>query len=194
MTRPRGFVDWRPQSKTRLKLEAVQDVLDQYSNYLPLTIRQIFYRLVGINVYGKSEKAYESLCDMLNRARRAHVIPMDSIRDDGFIGGLGTRIGWNDPQEFIDSTLEDACSYQKDRQAGQRRRLVIWCEAAGMVPQIKRIADQYGVTVKSSGGSTVRPLDMKSPKPGAVPASKTIHPPNSQADDSDGAARSDQSR
>jgi hypothetical protein len=159
MTRPRGFVPWSPRSKTRPKLDAVQAVLDQYSDYLPLTIRQIFYRLVGISVLGKSEKEYGALCDLLNRARRSHVIPMSSIRDDGFMGGLGIRIGWTDPQEFVDSTLDEARKYRKDRQAGQWRRLVIWCESAGMVPQVERVATDYGVTVKSSGGfdsTTVR--------------------------------------
>ena len=32
------------------------------------------------------------------------------------------------------------------------RRLVLWCEAVGMAPQLARIADPYGITVMSSGG------------------------------------------
>jgi hypothetical protein len=30
--------------------------------------------------------------------------------------------------------------------------LVIWCEAAGMIPQLQRIADPYGIAVYCSGG------------------------------------------
>ena len=47
MPRPRGFIDWRPQKRTRVLLDAVLEVLAEYAEQLPLTIRQIFYRLVG---------------------------------------------------------------------------------------------------------------------------------------------------
>ena len=39
-----------------------------------------------------------------------------------------------------------------DHSAGQRTRLVVICEAAGMAPQLARVADPFGVTVMSSGG------------------------------------------
>jgi hypothetical protein len=51
-----------------------------YKDYLPLTIRQIFYRLVGTEVIGKSEKEYANLCELLNRARRARLISMIHLR------------------------------------------------------------------------------------------------------------------
>lgn len=153
MTRPRGFVEnWRPQLRTQAKLEAVMGVLAEYSEYLPLTIRQIFYRLVGTEVIGKSEAEYANLCELLNRARRAGVIDMDAIRDDGFSGGYGIRLSFDGKPEFWRDTLSHAQAYVRDRQQGQPRRIVLWCEAAGMVPQIERVARPFGVTVKSSGG------------------------------------------
>ena len=152
MSRPRGFTDWRPQKRTLPRLMAVKGVLDQYADYLPLTIRQIFYRLVGTEIIGKSEKEYANLCELLNRARRAQIIPMDSIRDDGFIGGFHTRIGYVEPLEFQLDVKKMAESYVGDRQRGQDSRIVLLCEAGGMVPQLERVAGEYGVTVKSSGG------------------------------------------
>ena len=94
-TRPRGFVDWKPQAATLARLGQVQDVLNEYADYLPLTVRQIFYRLVGAHNYDKTEKAYESLGEALNRARRAEVVPMDAIRDGG--GARGSRISGKTP-------------------------------------------------------------------------------------------------
>ncbi len=45
--RPRGFIDeWKPRRPTLQLIEQVEAVLDEYSDYLPLTIRQVFYRLV----------------------------------------------------------------------------------------------------------------------------------------------------
>lgn len=152
MSRPRGFANWRPQNRTQYRLAAVLEVLRGYSEYLPLTIRQIFYRLVGTDVIGKTEKEYGNLCELLNRARRAHVIDMDAIRDDGFTGGIGTRIGYAGCQEFPTDVHDMAESYTRDRQSGQDRHIVLLCEASGMVPQLERVAIPYGVTVKSSGG------------------------------------------
>lgn len=153
MARPRGFIEnWRPQRKTVVLLDAVKNILVEYADYLPLTIRQIFYRLVGIDIIKKDEKSYESLCELLNRARRARVIGMKAIRDDGFTGGTAVRLGYTGMAEFERDMGIYARSYRRDRQGGQERRIVLWCEASGMVPQLQRVANDFGVAVKSSGG------------------------------------------
>jgi hypothetical protein len=41
MTRPRGYKTWNPQTKTRVVLDAIVVVVDEYPDHLPLTIRQI---------------------------------------------------------------------------------------------------------------------------------------------------------
>ena len=81
-TRVRGFAPWTPRASTEQLLAQVDLVLAEYVDHLPLTLRQIFYRLVGAYAYEKTEQAYERLCEHLNRARRARLIPMDIIRDD----------------------------------------------------------------------------------------------------------------
>src|SRR5947208_1273737 len=42
--------------------------------------------------------------------------------------------------------------FHLDRQLDQETKLVLACEANGMVPQLERVADEYGVRVISSGG------------------------------------------
>src|SRR5215510_10975977 len=44
-TRVRGFAPWLPEQATLALLDQVRGVLDEYEAYLPLSIRQIFYRL-----------------------------------------------------------------------------------------------------------------------------------------------------
>jgi predicted GNAT family N-acyltransferase len=85
-TRPRGWVEnWTPRAATQQLIEQVQEILAQYADQLPLTIRQIFYRLVARFGFEKTERAYKNrLVEHLNMARRARVIPMHAIRDDGF--------------------------------------------------------------------------------------------------------------
>jgi hypothetical protein len=88
-TRVRGFAPWTPRASTEQLLAQVDLVLAEYVDHLPLTLRQIFYRLVGAYAYEKTEQAYERLCEHLNRARRARRISMDVIRDDG---GTSSRL------------------------------------------------------------------------------------------------------
>lgn len=45
--RVRGFAAWTPRANSRAVLGQVHQVLDEYRAHLPLTVRQIFYRLVG---------------------------------------------------------------------------------------------------------------------------------------------------
>jgi hypothetical protein len=148
--RPRGYAAWRPQAKTRRLLDQVQVVLDEYEAYLPLTVRQIFYRLVGSFAYEKTERAYDRLAEHLVRARRARLLPFDDIRDDGI---TTFRYQWfHGVESFWDAVGGTIKSYRRDRQAGQTHRLELWCEAAGMAPQLARVADRYSVPVFSSGG------------------------------------------
>ena len=149
-TRVRGFSPWRPQRRAQALLEQVRAVLDEYANYLPLTVRQIFYRLVGAHEFEKTQKGYARLCDVLNRARRARLIEMNTIRDDG--GNQIVPPTWEGADDFLDEARKQASTLQLDRLTGQRKRLAVMCEAAGMAPQLARIAGNYGLPVISSGG------------------------------------------
>ncbi len=82
MTRVKGFAPWKPQKRTEPLLKDIERVLVEYRQYLPLTVRQVFYRLVGKG-YEKSENFYETVQDKCNRARRCGRISFQSIRDDG---------------------------------------------------------------------------------------------------------------
>jgi hypothetical protein len=149
-TRPKGYAPWSPRAATRALLECVDEVLDEYEAYLPLTVRQIFYRLVGNYDYDKTELAYNRLGEHLVRARRGGLVPFEAIRDDGVVTYSapwheGVEAFWNDTGERIRM-------YRRDRQTGQRHRVELWCEAAGMAPQLARVVDDYSVPVFSSGG------------------------------------------
>jgi len=146
--RPRGFADWRPRQKSLDLLEQVREIIAQYA--MVLTIRQIFYRLVGRYDYSKTEKEYKNLGEMLNRARRARQLPMEAIRDDTGVSHYPRY--WYDAEDFWDDVRRDAERFRLDRQQGQPCRLVVMCEAAGMAAQLFRVTEPYGIEVLSGGG------------------------------------------
>jgi hypothetical protein len=146
--RPRGFADWRPRQKSLDLLKQVEAIIAQYA--MALTIRQIFYRLIGRYGYTKTEREYKNLGEMLNRARRARRLPMEAIRDDTSISYYPRY--WHDAADFWNDVRRDAENFRLDHQRGQPRRLVVMCEAAGMAAQLFRIAEPYGIAVLSGGG------------------------------------------
>lgn len=150
MTRARGWIEWRPRAETALLVAQIQNVLEEYRVHVPLTLRQIFYRLVGAHGFAKDERAYKRLADTVGKARRSRQIDMAAVRDDGTTREGGH--GWSSKADLIAYWRRQAMGFRMDRQAGQPAQLYLWCEAGGMVPQLARVADTYDVPVLSSGG------------------------------------------
>lgn len=148
--RPKGWIEWMPHAATRTVLAQVQDVLAQYREHLPLTIRQVFYRLVALYGYDKTERAYSRLCEYMNKARRAGIVDFDHIRCDGWQQGVAP--GFDGPQGFWDAVRSTAEHYRRNKQTRQPQSVFVLVEAAGMRPQIERVASVYCAPVYSSGG------------------------------------------
>jgi hypothetical protein len=149
--RPRGYIaDYRPQEKTKQLLGDVLTVLDEYREHWPLTIRQVFYRLVGAYGADKSEGFYGKLCHHLANARRAGVIPFSAIRDDGVM--TLEQDHFADADAFRAMVRRKAENYQRDLMAAQPVHIELWCEAAGMIQQLYRVATRFSVPVYSSSG------------------------------------------
>lgn len=151
MARPKGFAEWNPNDETLALIANVQAVLREYSAQLPMTARQIFYRLVGAYGYPKTERDYKNLCEKLVRARRAQLIDFADIRDDG-TATLGGDAGFSGPDAFYAYLRRSWRSYGRRTREGQRYRIELWCEAAGMAPQLESVASDFGVPVFSTGG------------------------------------------
>lgn len=152
MSRPKGYAAWSPRKETREVLDQVQKVLAEYHAYLPMTNRQVYYRLIGAYSFPKTDAAYERLCDYLNRARRAGMVPWEAIRDDGgthIEPGFYTEL---DALRWFRWHLPESYLYALDPQTGQPRRTELWVEAAGMAPMLANAVKSYGVHVWSAGG------------------------------------------
>lgn len=80
----------------------------------------------------------------------ARIIPMDVIRDDG--GIISEPDAWESAEQFMATVHAMAKKFTLDNSTGQATRLVVICEAAGMAPQLARVAHPFGVTVMSGGG------------------------------------------
>lgn len=150
-SRPRGYMnDWSPQPHVALLLTQVQEVIEQYREYGAMTVRQVFYRLVGQYDYQKDERAYARLCETLVKARRAQIVDFGSIRDEP--EESHRTGGYSSVAEWWRSELYHARAYRRDPHEGQNVHVELWCEAAGMAPMLAQMVRDYGVDVYSTGG------------------------------------------
>jgi hypothetical protein len=149
--RVKGFAPWRPQKRTEPLLADIEAVLEEYEEYLPLTVRQVFYRLVGKG-YPKSENFYATVQEVCNRARRSGRISFYAIRDDGVSqrGGEGTT--YESPQEYYETHEELYNYYERSWHADQPAYVAVLCEASGMVPMLENAVEDYRIEVASSSG------------------------------------------
>lgn len=173
-----GYPAYRPTPKGREILRASFQILSQYEAWeSPMTVRQVFYRLIAGYKYGKTEKNYQALINYISRSRRAfqggllaHIyedqmnykeaseavlaegwmIPFSWIRDEK--GSTGEPLMFENHNEFVEWSKENAAEMILQRQEGQPQVIEVWCEANGMYPLMREISAPYGVRVSSGGG------------------------------------------
>lgn len=175
-----GYQPYKPSAQGRQVLEATKAILIDYEAWEhPMSVRQIFYRLIAEYGYAKTERAYQSLIGYVGRSRRAFqravieyvdsnpregvgkeatehaladpiLIPFQWVRDDR--GHAHEVESYDYLEEFMGALEGWVDRLQKDRTAGQSRVIELWCEAGGMVPLMREIAQPFGVHVSSGGG------------------------------------------
>ena len=148
--RPKGYAPWRPHKKTTRLMFQVKQILDEYRDHLPLTARQIFYRMVAAYDYPKTENAASNLGEHLTRARRAEMIPFEHIRDDGI--SVMSHAHFTDENAFYKHIHDEGSAYKRDKLARQKMNIRVYCEAAGMMPQLERVCEPYSIPVYSCSG------------------------------------------
>lgn len=119
-------------------LSAVNAIVD--SEESAITIRHLFYRLVGLGVIEKTEKAYKALCAHLSRWRKNGEVPWDAFSDS-------TR--WHIRPPMFDG-IADALrrtreSYRRDLWATQPYYTEVWIEKDAIAGVIADITREFGV-------------------------------------------------
>jgi hypothetical protein len=119
-------------------LSAIKAIVDVEET--AITIRHLFYRLVGLGVIEKTERAYKALCGHLSRWRKSGEVPWDAFSDS-------TR--WHIRPPLFDG-IADALrrtreSYRRDLWATQPYYTEVWVEKDAICGVIADITREFGV-------------------------------------------------
>jgi hypothetical protein len=135
----------------RRKLEQVRTIINDLSEYWPLTLRQVFYQLVGQGICLNNRSQYQGLSQLLTQARILGEIEWDCIEDRArrYID----LTGYIDGPRFIESEAENVLSgYTRNLQQTQENYIEIFVEKDALATLFRKVAEKYCISVTTCRG------------------------------------------
>jgi len=132
--------------KQREKLEKVQEVLDELADYMPLTLRQVYYQLVGKGYIENNVSQYIMLSKLIKWARIDGYIDWASIEDR--TRNYNDLTGYDNKKHFIESELHYFLNgYSRNLLQSQDVYLELWVEKDALKTLFIKAAKPYRVPV-----------------------------------------------
>jgi hypothetical protein len=132
------------QSKTLELIDAARAELEKYH---PMTLRQVFYRLVSGLVLENTEASYKRLSRVLVLARQEGAIPWEWIEDR--LREPRRVSMWAGLADFAETA---ARAYRRDVWATQPAYLEAWLEKDALSGVFGQVLEGYGVTLNVGRG------------------------------------------
>ncbi len=126
----------RPTRRSRGEIDAIKEAIyDALMEDAPMTVRQVFYRLVSTGVIGKTEGEYKStVVRLLTRMRLSGEIPFSWIADN--TRWMRKPRTWSSLESMLQRTAE---AYRRDVWDNQDVYVEVWTEKdaiAGILSQV----------------------------------------------------------
>ena len=128
------------------KLSKVKVILDELADYKPLTLRQVYYQLVGKGYIENTRSEYQALSQLLKWSRLDNRISWNDIEDR--VRVFNNMSGWLDKSYFLESTISGFFnSYSRDLWQSQKKYIEVWIEKDALSSIFSRVCEGYGVSV-----------------------------------------------
>lgn len=128
------------------KLNKVRATLEELKAYKPLTLRQVYYQLVGKGYIENKVSQYTMLSGLLKHARIDGYISWEDIEDR--VRTYHDLTGWEDSGEYIRASLKQFLTrYQRDLLQTQDIYPEIWIEKDALASIFTRVASPYTIPV-----------------------------------------------
>jgi hypothetical protein len=134
--------------RTRLEIGQLKEVIFQaVSEDRPMTVRQVFYRLVTLGAINKTEREYKSVCRLLGDMRRADQLPYRWITDS-------TRVMRKERSfSSLEMALEHtAMAYRRSLWDNQNVYVEVWLEKDALSGVLYEVTNQWDVPLMVTRG------------------------------------------
>ena len=130
----------------------VLKVLDEFMQYLPMTLRQIYYQLLHYTDAPhwkakykgevKTVDIYAALGRVLKWMRIHERIDRDVVIDEHRI--ITAKMGFTDPEAFIEREIDNlGYGYSRCNAQKQPRHIEVWIEKAALLRLVEPVADEF---------------------------------------------------
>ncbi len=138
----RRGITWTP--KRRKQADEIIAVVNGLSDYWPLTLRQIYYRLVAAGIVANTRSKYNDLSKITKQMRLDGMLPWEVMEDR--VRRVSTKRGFEDSDQFIKRDLEDFLTgYTRCLVQGQENYVEVWCEKDALSQIFESVAYPYCV-------------------------------------------------
>jgi len=135
---------WSPEKPTLEVLLPAIEILEQEH---PVTIRHLYYCLIGQSILTKEEEGYDKLVNIIKRARLSGLVPWNWIIDTSR-RVLQVSL-YDSVKEFLTKRIE---YYYKDTWKNQRRYILVWVEKEALATPLWQTVNHYNIPVFPAKG------------------------------------------
>lgn len=141
------------QAEMRKYRSTLKDVTEEWYDYWPMSVRQVFYQMVVSGASNNDYNAYTKVSRELKNARLARTIPWRAVEDR--TRSLGIAPGFGSPKEYLDDALEQFLQgYSRCLMSSQEQTVKVLIEKDALLPIVKRFCNPYCVGVTSTRGQS----------------------------------------
>ena len=135
--------------RTRIEIETIKAAIQRLlGNEHPMTVRQVFYRLVTLDVIDKTEAEYKStVCRLLTDMRRNGELPYQWIADN--TRWMRTPTSYSNLEQAVQETAE---FYRRRLWDDQGVYVEVWLEKDALAGVLYPITAQYDVLLMVTRG------------------------------------------
>jgi hypothetical protein len=141
-------------SSKKAMLKDVGRVLLEREDH-PMTVRQLYYRFVALDLLENKESQYQYLCESMKEARLEGTVPWDDLEDRTRSAGAGDAER-KTPQRRLSEAVDYLRSaperHERPRWEGQSTYVELWVEKQALEAFFSRIADDLGVKALACRG------------------------------------------
>ena len=142
------FKSARFHDESKFLIAVSNRILRQYMDMgIKVSLRQLYYRLVGMDLIPNTVASYKKLGSVISKARLAGLVDWDAIEDRT---RQATRAAeWSSIQDVIESALY---SYRLPRLDGQYNYVELHCEKDALASVLEPISSKYHVVLMINRG------------------------------------------
>jgi hypothetical protein len=146
-----GRQKWSWTSKRLEQADQVKEVTDELREYWPLTLRQIYYRLVAAGIRANTRSQYNDLSKLIKHMRLDSYLSWRVLEDRA--RRVSDKRGWEDHEEFLESEIDIFLEgYERCYVQDQERYVEVWVEKDALSRIFEDVAYPYCIRAVTCRG------------------------------------------